>query len=60
MEIRTVSVIGLGALGVLFGEHLAGKMEKGTLRIVGDLARFEKYEKETVYSNVNAVDFQYV
>ncbi|HSP47164.1 MAG TPA: 2-dehydropantoate 2-reductase, partial [Clostridiaceae bacterium] len=60
MEIRTVSVIGLGALGVLFGEHLAGKMEKGTLRIVADRARIEKYDKEKVYSNGKAVDFQYV
>lgn len=60
MEIRTVSVIGLGALGVLFGEHLAGKMEKGTLRIVADRARIEKYEEEKVYSNGKAVDFHYV
>lgn len=60
MEIRTVSIIGLGALGVLFGEHLAGKMEKGTLRIVADRARIEKYEKEKVYSNGKVVDFHFV
>lgn len=60
MGIRTVSVIGLGALGVLFGEHLAGKMEKGTLKVVADRARIEKYEKEKVYSNGKAVDFHFV
>ena len=28
MKIRTISIIGLGALGILFGNHLSKRMPK--------------------------------
>jgi len=58
-EIQTVSIIGLGALGVLFGHYLSKKMPKGNLRIVADEERIRRYEREKLYSNGEQCDFVY-
>lgn len=60
MEIKTVSIIGLGALGILFGHHLSKRMAKEDLRIVADKERIERYKREGVYSNGERCDFYYV
>ena len=60
MEIDTVSVIGLGALGVLFGHHLSEQMPKSTLRIVADAERIERYKHDQVYCNGVTCDFSYL
>jgi 2-dehydropantoate 2-reductase len=60
MEIRTVSIIGLGALGILFGNHLAQRMPKENLRIIADKQRINKYEREQVLCNGEPCEFQYV
>ena len=36
MTIKTVSIIGLGALGILFGHHLSKRMPYEDLRIIAD------------------------
>ncbi len=59
-EIKTVSIIGLGALGILFGHHLSQRMPKGALRIVADESRIEKYRREPVYCNGQRCDFHFV
>jgi 2-dehydropantoate 2-reductase len=38
-EIKKVSIIGLGALGILFGHQLSKKMPKADLRIIADRKR---------------------
>lgn len=58
-EIKTVSIIGLGALGVLFGEILSRKLYSN-LRIIADKDRVERYEKEGLYSNGKELTFHYV
>lgn len=60
MEIRRVSIIGLGALGILFGNHLSKRMPKGDLRIIADEKRVEKYKQQGVYSNGKPCEFHYV
>ncbi|WP_078429929.1 ketopantoate reductase family protein [Alkalihalobacterium alkalinitrilicum] len=60
MEIKKVSIIGLGALGILFGHHLTKKMPKGDLKIIADLERIKKYETDGVYCNGELCHFQYV
>lgn len=60
MEIKNVSIIGLGALGILFGQHLTKKLPKGNVRIVADKERIERYKKEGVYCNGEKCDFHYV
>ncbi|MGE5543890.1 MAG: 2-dehydropantoate 2-reductase, partial [Bacillota bacterium] len=39
MKIRTVSIIGLGALGILYGNHLSKRMPFANLRIIADQGR---------------------
>ncbi len=60
MEIKTVSIVGLGALGILFGHHLSKRMPGQNLRIIADPGRIRKYRTEKVYSNGEPCDFHYV
>jgi 2-dehydropantoate 2-reductase len=60
MEIKKVSIIGLGALGILFGHHLSKKMPKADLRIIADRDRINRYEKDHVYCNGERCDFTYL
>lgn len=60
MEIQTVAIVGLGALGVLFGHLLAKGMPEGALRIVADRERIDRYEREGVYCNGEKCRFRYV
>ncbi|MFB3163437.1 2-dehydropantoate 2-reductase [Neobacillus sp. 179-J 1A1 HS] len=60
MEIKKVSIIGLGALGILFGNHFAKRMPKEDVRIIAERDRIEKYKQEHVYCNGELCDFQYV
>jgi 2-dehydropantoate 2-reductase len=60
MEIKKVSIIGLGALGILFGNHLAKRMPKEDVRIIADRKRIDKYKEEHVYCNGELCDFHYV
>ncbi|PKM55450.1 MAG: 2-dehydropantoate 2-reductase [Firmicutes bacterium HGW-Firmicutes-5] len=60
MAIKTVSIIGLGALGVLYGHHLTQKIPKEDLRIIADADRIERYQKDKIYCNQALVDFNYV
>ncbi len=59
-EIQTVTVVGLGALGTLFGDILSKSMPKSDLRILADPARIARYQKNGVYANGKPCDFQYV
>jgi 2-dehydropantoate 2-reductase len=60
MEIKKVSIIGLGALGILFGNYFAKRMPKEDVRIIADGERIEKYKRERVYCNGEPCDFHYV
>ncbi|WP_291633472.1 ketopantoate reductase family protein [Clostridium sp.] len=59
MEIKTVSIIGLGALGILFGNHLSKKMPKENLKIIAGIDRIKKYENNHVYCNGELCTFNY-
>ncbi|WP_017754326.1 ketopantoate reductase family protein [Calidifontibacillus oryziterrae] len=60
MEIKTVSIIGLGALGILFGSHLAKKMPKNALRIIADKDRIQRYKETGVFCNGEKCEFNYI
>lgn len=60
MEIQTVAVVGLGALGTLFGHQLAKHMPKDRLRIIADSERIARYQRDGIYSNEERCDFQYI
>ncbi len=60
MEIKTAAIVGLGALGVLFGHQIAKNAPEGTLRILADEARIARYRREGVFANGEACRFRYV
>lgn len=60
MEIKKVSIIGLGALGILFGHHLSKKLPQVDLRIIADMDRIKRYKNEGVYCNGELCEFHYV
>ena len=54
---QTVGIVGLGALGVLFGQRL---LENGAdVRVIADEARAERYQKQGVICNDTPVNFRY-
>lgn len=56
-EIKTVGLIGLGAVGALYAERLHAT--GADLRVIVDETRRDRYEKEGVYVNGVRVDFPY-
>ncbi|MFK9094021.1 ketopantoate reductase family protein [Bacillus salipaludis] len=60
MAIKTVSIIGLGALGILFGNQLSKKMKIEDLRIIADKDRIKRYEEDEIYCNGERCHFHYV
>ncbi len=60
LEIKTVAVIGLGALGTMFGNHLSKRMGKEELRMIADQDRIVRYQREKVYSNGEKCSFHFV
>lgn len=60
MKIEKVSIIGLGALGIMYAHHLSQKLSKTHLRIIADEHRIQKYKKNGVYCNGERCDFHYL
>lgn len=58
--ITKVSIIGLGALGILYGEHFLRRMPREDLRIIADPARIDKYRKDGIFCNGQICPFSYV
>jgi ketopantoate reductase len=54
LEIQTVAIVGLGALGVLFGHHLSKRLPEGALKVVASADRIARYEREGVFCNGSA------
>lgn len=59
-SIKTVALIGLGAVGCNFAYHINQHVPKGRLRIVADQKRIERYQKEGIYYNEQRCDFHYM
>ena len=58
MEIKKVAIIGLGALGILFGAQIAKKIG-ADLFIIADEKRIENYRINGVYCNGTPCQFNY-
>ncbi|MGX7195713.1 ketopantoate reductase family protein [Enterococcus olivae] len=58
MEIQTVSVIGMGALGAMFAAQMQKHLSSDQLRIVADKERIKRYE-EGLYVNGEVCHFAY-
>lgn len=59
-EIKTVAIVGLGNLGITYGNHLSKRLPRESLRIIADEDRIRRYEKEQIYCNGKPCDFHYV
>ena len=51
-EIRTVAIIGLGALGIMYGHHLSRVMPFEWLRIIADRGRIQKMKVKRYIATV--------
>lgn len=60
MDIKTVSLIGLGALGILYGHQLSEKLSKDNLRIIADKERIGRYQRDGITCNGVRCDFNFV
>lgn len=60
MKIKSVGIVGLGALGVMYGNHLVKQIGKEKLLIIADEKRVAKYEKEGIYCNGEKCEFGYL
>ncbi len=60
MEIKSVSLIGLGALGVLYAHQLSKHLSKTQLKIIADEIRIRRYEREGIFANGERCGFNYV
>lgn len=60
MNIDRISIVGMGALGILFGEFLSEKLGKESLEFIADRERIKRYQEEGVYSNGRFCDFNFV
>ncbi|GGH81378.1 2-dehydropantoate 2-reductase [Pullulanibacillus pueri] len=60
MTIKNVSIIGLGALGVMYGQYLSKKLPKQNLSIIADQQRIENYQNQGIYCNGERCEFHYV
>ena len=58
-EIKTVGIIGLGALGTLYAHLLTQALGKDHVLILADSARTERYRQQGVTFNGSPCDFRY-
>ena len=60
MEIKTITIIGQGALGILFGSQLAKHLGNQNVRFLADRERIDRYQKEGIFCNGKKCDFTYI
>lgn len=60
MEIKRVSIVGMGALGILFGGFLTKKMGKENIEFIVDKNRIKKFKEMGLTSNGEPCDFNLV
>ena len=58
--IQTAGIVGLGALGILFGQKLSEALGRENVYVFADRERAERYGKKGVYANGKRCEFTYV
>ncbi len=54
----SITIIGMGALGILYGDIFTRKLGRESVTFLADKERIHKYETENVYCNGNLCHFQ--
>ncbi len=57
MKIEQISIVGMGALGVMYGDFLTARLGKERVGFVADESRRERFGKDGVYCNGRRCDF---
>lgn len=57
--IDQITIIGMGALGILYGEHFTRALGRGAVAFLADQERIRRYQAEGVYCNQKACNFQF-
>lgn len=60
MAIKTIDIVGLGALGVMYADFFTKKLGKERVRVLADGVRIERYKKDRVIFNGEVCDFNYL
>lgn len=60
MTIKRISIVGMGALGILFGNFLTEKMARGNVEFVVNKDRINKYKKSGITCNGQPCDLNLV
>lgn len=58
-EIKRISIIGMGALGVLYGDFFAKALGREAVTFLADKERIAKYKEQGVYCNGEKCAFQF-
>ena len=57
MRIENVSIVGMGALGVMYGDFFTKKLGKEHVEFVADKARIDRFQQEGIFCNGHLCDF---
>nr|WP_297937297.1 ketopantoate reductase family protein [uncultured Lachnoclostridium sp.] len=60
MRIQTVGIVGMGALGLMYGDHIQSKIGKEYVSFIMDTARYEKYKDAAYTVNGIPTEFQMI
>lgn len=60
MKIQKIAIVGMGALGILYGHFLTRKLGRENMGFVVDSARMERYSKNPVTANGETCDFRLI
>ena len=56
--INKTAIIGMGALGLLYGQHIADVLGKDSVSFILDDDRYQRYQSKTFTINGKALDFK--
>ncbi len=59
-EIKNVAIIGMGALGIMYGELLSKSLAHDHLVFLGNQKRIQKFNDQGVYCNKSKCDFKMI
>ena len=59
MEIQSIDIVGLGALGVMYADFFTKKLGKEHVRVLADSSRVERYRRDQVTFNGEVCDLGY-
>ena len=60
MEINNITIVGMGALGILYGDFFTKKLGKEHVNFVADDDRINRYKKDIITCNGKPCDFTFV